>query len=221
MRAVAVIFDLDGTLLDTLGDIAAAMNRALAAVGHPGHDVAAYRAMIGEGARTLAERAAPPLVAVPGAIDALLVRYQAAYADAMVDTTRPYPGMVEVVDALVARGVPLGVLSNKPDAPTRRLVELLFPGRFAQAFGQRDGVPRKPDPRAALELAAILGAPPATTLFVGDTAVDMATAKAAGMVAIGVRWGFRPEELEAAGAARIIDRAEAILALVERYLPAR
>jgi phosphoglycolate phosphatase len=212
-----VIFDLDGTLLDTLEDIAAAMNQALGALGEPQHGLEDYRGFIGEGVRVLAERAAPALAADAARLEALIEIYRGHYADQLVGHTRPYPGIDALVDALAARGVPLGVLSNKPDAPTRALVERFFPGRFRVAWGQREGVPRKPDPTAAIAIAGELGVAPATTFFVGDTGIDMRTAVAAGMVPVGVAWGFRPEELRATGAARVLERAEELL----DYLPSR
>jgi phosphoglycolate phosphatase len=213
LRARAFLFDLDGTLVDSLADIAAAMNHALIGFGWPVHDHAAYRGFVGEGVEALARRAAPA-----GAQERhaeLIAAYQHRYGENLLDATRPYPGVVELVASLRARGVPLGVLSNKPDRPTRHLAEALFPaGSFAAVQGQLPGVPRKPDPTAALALAATLGHEPRDIAFVGDTAVDVHTARAAGMLPIGVGWGFRAAELSAAGAALVVERAEELLALV-------
>jgi phosphoglycolate phosphatase len=211
----AFLFDLDGTLVDSLGDIAAAMNEALAEAGAPPHAPEAYRRFVGDGVDALARRAAPPGLADDGAARAALVaRYQAIYDGRLTRSTRPYPGVPELVASLRSRGVPLGVLSNKPDPATRRLVEALFPaGSFVAVRGQRPGVPRKPDPGAALALAAELGAAPAEIAFVGDTSVDVRTARAAGMVAVGVSWGFRPDELREAGADLVVDDPAALAAL--------
>jgi phosphoglycolate phosphatase len=198
-RPRGVIFDLDGTLADSLGDIASAMNRTLRTHAFPEHPVSAYRTFVGEGVRKLVERSLPPQT--EGLRDAFLAAYQADYAEHLLDQTRLFPGVPEVLDALAAAEIPVGVLSNKPDGPTRRLVDALC-GRwtFCAVFGERPGVPRKPDPASALVLADALAAPPETVAFVGDTGVDMLTARAASMRPVGVLWGFRPKEVLASGA---------------------
>jgi phosphoglycolate phosphatase len=198
-RPRGVIFDLDGTLADSLEDIASAMNRTLEAHGFPVHPVSAYRTFVGEGVRKLVERALPP--GTEQVRDAFVAAYQADYAEHLLDATRLFPGIPEVLDGLQRAGVPVGVLSNKPDAPTRRLVDALC-GRwqFGAVVGERPGIPRKPDPASALALADALGAPPESVAFVGDTSVDMLTARAASMRPVGVLWGFRPTEVLATGA---------------------
>jgi phosphoglycolate phosphatase len=192
-----VIFDLDGTLIDSLADIAAAMDHALASVGMPAHSLARYREMIGDGVRKLVERALP--LGRADLVDAVMAAYRPYYLDHLADATRPFPGVVAM---LAAVRLPMGVLSNKPDEATRRVVDALFPGApFAVVAGERPSVPRKPHPAGARMIAAALGVAPETCLFVGDTAIDMRTALAAGMTPLGVAWGFRPaEELVAAGA---------------------
>ncbi len=209
-----VIFDLDGTLVDSLGDIAAAMNRTLAARGFPTHPLDAYRAFIGEGVRKLAERALPP-----GALSettSLVAAYQADYADHLLENSAPYPGVPELLEALCSQGVPMSVLSNKPDAPTRQLVEALFGGwRFRGISGERPGVPRKPDPTAALELARDMDVPATQVSFIGDTLVDVACARAAGMRPLGVLWGFRAEEVAASGVTTV-RHPEELLPLLTR-----
>jgi phosphoglycolate phosphatase len=193
-----VIFDLDGTLLDSLGDIAAAMNRTLAARGFPTHPLHAYRSFIGEGVRKLAERALPPGAKNEAA--SLVAAYQTDYAEHLLESSAPYPGIPELLDALSSRGVPMAVLSNKPDAPTRLLVgTLLGRWRFKEVAGERPGVPRKPDPAAALELARAMGLAAADVSFIGDTLVDVLCARAAGMRPLGVLWGFRAQEVAASG----------------------
>jgi phosphoglycolate phosphatase len=198
-RPRGVIFDLDGTLADSLEDIAAAMNRTLAVHGFPLHPVSAYRTFVGEGVRKLVERALPP--GTEALRDPFLAAYQADYDEHLLDATRLFPGIPEVLDALSGAGVPVGVLSNKTDLPTRRLVDALC-GRwkFGGVVGERPGVPRKPDPTSALALADVLGAPPESVAFVGDTAVDMVTARAASMRPVGVLWGFRPKDVLDSGA---------------------
>ncbi|GMT97978.1 HAD family hydrolase [Corallococcus caeni] len=208
----AVLFDLDGTLVDSLGDIATAMNHALEQHGLPPHPEAAYLRFVGEGVAKLAERAtagAPP--ALQGQV---LSTYHAHYDAHLFDRTRAYPGVEDALVALAADGVRLGVLSNKSDDFVKRLAARLLPGvRFTAVYGERPGIPRKPDPTAALALAAELGVAPAACGFVGDTSVDMDTAKAAGMYGVGVTWGFRTaEELHAHGARAVVSSAGELLA---------
>jgi phosphoglycolate phosphatase len=198
-RPRGVIFDLDGTLADSLDDIASAMNRTLRAQGFPTHPVSDYRGFVGEGLRRLVERALPP--GTESVREAFLAAYQADYAQHFLDETRLFPGIPPVLDALAAAGVPMAVLSNKFDGPTRQLVDALCNRwTFREVFGERPGVPRKPDPASALALADALGAPPESVAFVGDTGVDMLTARAASMRPVGVLWGFRPEEVLDSGA---------------------
>ena len=193
-----VIFDLDGTLVDSLQDIAAAMNRTLARRGFPTHPLAAYQSFIGEGVQKLAERALPE--DQQGERASVVAAYQADYAEHLLASSAPYPGIPALLDALSAKGVPMTVLSNKPDAATRELVQALF-GRwsFQAVAGERPGVPRKPDPTAALKLAQAMGLPACDVSFVGDTLVDIACARAAGMRPLGVLWGFRAQEVAASG----------------------
>jgi len=214
MRVDAVIFDLDGTLADTLSDIASAMNRVLSDLGLPTHLPDAYRAFIGEGVNALAERALPPdrVTLVPEAV----ARFKERYGTHMLDETAPYPGIVEMLDALAARSVRLAVLSNKPDEATRRMVDALFAARFAAVAGQREGVPRKPDPTAALDIARRLAVPCERVALAGDSGVDMRTAVAAGMRAVGVLWGLRDrDELVANGAEALAQHPMDLVSLFE------
>ncbi|MCC8189657.1 MAG: HAD-IA family hydrolase [Planctomycetes bacterium] len=210
----AVIFDLDGTLLDTLGDLADSMNGVLVEHGLPPHPVDAYRYFVGDGIPNLIRRAAPP--GTGSAVrEALAAGMDAAYAVNWAKGTRPYPGIPELLATLRRRGLPLAVLSNKPDRFTRRMTDYFFPaGTFAAVFGARDTVARKPDPAGALEIAARLAIPPAEFLYFGDTDTDMKTGRAAGMYTVGVGWGFRPvAELWAAGAQLVIESPAEALAL--------
>ncbi len=210
----AFLFDLDGTLLDSLEDLARVVNEALVGRGCPAHPVEAYRFFVGNGMRVLVRRAAP-LEFPDSEIPALAKAVETRYAEVWHVRTRPYPGTVEVLQGLAGQGVPLGVLSNKPDAFTRRMVDHFFPGvEFFAVRGQRPEVPAKPDPTAALELAGLAGVPPERIRFVGDSRVDMETAVNAGMIPVGVVWGFRPrEELLKFGASRLVERAEELLAI--------
>ena len=206
MRYKAILFDLDGTLLDTLEDLATAANRALGTLGLPAHPTDAYRVFVGDGLRTLAERILPGEQRSAAQVDALVVAFEREYSRTWNERTAPYAGVPEMLDRLTAGGYRLSVLSNKPDAFTRLCVEQLLPHwTFAPLYGQRPGVPRKPDPAAALAIAVELGLDPAEVLYLGDTATDMHTARAAGMAAVGVLWGFRTaDELRAAGARHLI-----------------
>lgn len=203
MRVHAVIFDLDGTLADSLRDLGDAMNLALAELGLPTHPLTAYRAFVGEGVDVMARRAA-------GSADIdvwkLIERYRAHYKVIDHQHTRPFAGIPEALDELVAAKVKLAVLSNKRDDFTKVLVASQFGNwPFVEVRGEREGVPRKPDPTAAFEVALALNVLPANIAFVGDTAVDMNTARNAGMRSVGCLWGFRDrEELEGAKAQRVI-----------------
>lgn len=202
MKFDGVLFDLDGTLLDTLQDLGDSVNRVLAARGWPTHGLEAYRYFVGEGARTLVERAIPPAQRARETVASALAAYRADYERNWNVATRPYDGVPEMLASLQRRGAVLGVLSNKPHAMTVRCIEGYFPGvPFPALLGQRDEVARKPDPAGAFEAARLMAAEPGRILYVGDTGTDMQTAKAAGMFALGVTWGFRPEqELRSHGA---------------------
>jgi len=212
VRARSILFDLDGTLADTLDDIAAALGDALVSLGLPRHASATVRGFIGEGAATLVRRALPPdrLALAPEVLE----RFRARYREHLVVATRPYPGVEAALDALSARGVALGVLSNKPHDLTVAIVDRLFPRvPFAHVAGERPGIPRKPDPAPVLAALEALGGPCA---LVGDGPTDVAAALAAGLAPIGVAWGFgAPEALTAAGAVRILASPAELLALIE------
>ena len=217
MEFPAVIFDLDGTLLDTLADIADSANRVLGGRGCPTHPADAYRQFVGEGLRRLFERALPADRRRPEVVAECVAGFREAYAEHWNVRTRPYDGVPELLDALSARNVMMAVLSNKPDGFTRRCVdEYLSRWRFEAVLGQREGVPRKPDPAGALEIASRLGVATDRFLYLGDSATDMRTARSAGMRAVGAAWGFRSvDELESAGAEVIIQRPMDFLAMVD------
>ena len=219
MPAQAVLFDLDGTLLDTLGDIAAAANAALALEGMPTHPAAAYRGFIGDGVDMLIRRALPLDQDHDAArIARCVAAFHDTYATGWNVSSGPYPGIADLLDALAARKLPLAILSNKPHQFTRLCAaHYLDSWTWAAVFGQREGVPRKPDPIAALAIAHDLGILAAHFVYVGDSSVDMRTARNAGMKAVGVSWGFRSvEELRATGAEAIIDHPSELLPLLDR-----
>lgn len=208
MRCHAAIFDLDGTLLDTLEDLAASMNRTLAAHGFPPHPVDSYRYFVGQGMASLA-RATVPEGTAPEVADAVRKGMEEDYGANWAVATRPYPGILDAVAALRESNLPLAVFSNKPDQFTKIVVERFFPGNmFAHVQGARPDVPMKPDPAGALEIARALGFSPESVAYIGDTDTDMKTGVAAGMRTIGVEWGFRPELLRKSGAELIVARPE-------------
>jgi phosphoglycolate phosphatase len=211
-----VLFDLDGTLLDTLEDLALSTNTALLALGHPGHPVDAYRYLVGEGMEQLVRRALPAAARDEVTVHAALALLKQNYEQGWSRHTRPYPGIPALLDGLVALGVRLAVLSNKADAFTQVMVRhYLGAWPFVEVRGSRAGVPRKPDPQAALELARSLGSPPSRLAFVGDTAIDVKTGLAAGLVPVGVLWGFRGEaELREAGATHLARTPEELLGVL-------
>lgn len=197
-----MIFDLDGTLLDTLQDLAGAANRVCAARGWPQHPLSAYRRFVGNGIPKLVERFSPPQHRDPAALAATRTAFSQEYAAHMREKTAPYPGISRLLDRLRAVGVRTAVFSNKDDAFTRQIVAEFFgPDAFAAVRGAVPDVPVKPDPQGVLALLNGLRADPQTTLFVGDSDVDVLTAHNAGLLCCGVLWGFRGRaELTAAGA---------------------
>jgi phosphoglycolate phosphatase len=209
----AVIFDLDGTLIDSLADIGSAMNRTLERHGLPTHSLAAYRTFVGEGVEKLTERALP--ADRQELKERIALDYRRDYAAHALGETKLYPGIPAMLDALSARGNRLAILSNKPHEPTQALVKsLLSRWQFDMALGERPSVERKPHPRAALEIAQALQKSPGECYFVGDTAIDMRTAVAAKMTPVGVLWGFRGRnELLGAGAAHLLEEPSGLLGL--------
>jgi phosphoglycolate phosphatase len=221
----AVIFDLDGTLVDTLEDIAGSMNRSLGLHGFPQAAPGAYISRVGWGIRRLALLSLPRAVqegkdgeAIARVVAEDAIRF---YTEQPLVHSRPYPGILELVAALKRRGFKTAVLTNKPDPVARLVVNALFPpGSFTGIQGDRIGLPRKPDPRSATELFKTLDAVPQETLLVGDSEIDMETAQGTGCYAVGVSWGFRPRQvLERSGAARIIDQPQDLWAVCSERIP--
>jgi len=213
----AVIFDLDGTLIDTLNDIGDAVNRVLAKRRYPTHAISAYRGFVGDGSRILIERALPKKYRKEEIIDACLNEYIEDYAHNYNVKSKLYFAIPNLLDTLKAKGLKLGILSNKQDAITKKCVKtFLSKWDFDVVFGQRDSVPRKPDPQGALEAAKRLSIPPSHILYLGDTAIDMKTAVSAGMFPVGVLWGFRSrKELQESGAGVIVDEPLDVLNLLQ------
>lgn len=215
MKFKAVIFDLDGTLLDTLADIADSMNRVLVRHGFQDHGYDAYRFFIGDGLVNLVQRALPPENRNPELADECLAEMKQDYRRNWKNKTKPYPGILDMLRELNKTGLPLAVLSNKDHVFTLEMVDWFFPQIvFAEVAGAKPDVPLKPNPEAARAILSTLALEPKDALFVGDTSVDIKTAVNAGMYPLGVSWGFRPvQEILEAGAKRIIDKPEELTAL--------
>jgi len=210
----AVLFDLDGTLADSLADLANATNWALTQVGCPTHPLEDYRYFVGDGARELCARALP--ADKQNLVDETLRLMRERYDAHCFDETKLYPGIPELIAALAERSYRLAVLSNKPDIFTKRMIAHFFhPSPFAIVRGQLPNVPLKPDPTAAVQIAGELDILPAQWLYLGDTNTDMQTAHGAGMHPVGVLWGFRDrEELVKSGAEHIAAKPEEVLELL-------
>ncbi len=217
MKYEAILFDLDGTLIDTVDDIGDAANRVLSNRGFPMHPISTYYQFIGEGVKVLFTRALPQEKRNEDLINTCLKEFVEDYRRNYDVKSKPYDGIPEMLNALNVRGLKLAILSNKPDPITKDCVtSLLSNWDFDVVFGQRDSVPRKPNPQAALKIAKKLSISPSDFLYLGDTAIDMKTAVSAGMFPVGAAWGFRPlKELKENGARVIIDKPIQLLDLIK------
>lgn len=209
----AIVFDLDGTLIDSLRDIAEAANAALSDLGFPIHPPDCYRQFVGDGVRVLFERALPASDREPTLVTECATGFARHYAQGWNRHTRLYPGIGEMLDLISRRGIRLAVLSNKPHPFTCQCVKhFLSAWNFEVVAGQKEGIPKKPDPAGAWAVAEQLGLDPALLAYVGDSSVDMQTARNAGLDPIGVSWGFRSrEELWRHGARVVIDEPRQLL----------
>ena len=206
MRYTTVLFDLDGTLLNTIDDLTDAVNRTLARFDLPQRTRGEVRSFVGNGARLLMERAAPEVTGER--FEELLESYKADYDANCRVKTAPYPGVDERLQALKAAGVRTGLISNKPDSAVQPLYEAFFADTIDVAVGEREGIRRKPAPDTVLSAMEQLGAKPGETLYVGDSEVDIQTARNAGVACASVAWGFRnPSFLLAHGAKRLFASA--------------
>ena len=214
----AVIFDLDGTLADTIASIAWCGNRAFARFGLPSFTEAEYKRFVGDGAAMLVRRAL--LAAGDGKLsrfDEVYQEYRDIFSRDCMYQVKPYEGIVPLLSELKKRGIRIAVLSNKPDADSRHVVEELFgKGYFGHVQGQAEGIPRKPDPAGVYRIMEAFGMRAEDFLYVGDSCVDMRTGKAAGLFTVGVLWGFRDRaELEENHADAVIARPEELLSFLD------
>jgi phosphoglycolate phosphatase len=211
-----LIFDLDGTLVDSLPGIAASLNRTLTAHGLPGHSDARVRSFIGDGIRNLMLRAIAK-GAEPATVESLLELYRKDYALSWKSGSTVYPGVASLLDELQRAGFEMAILSNKVHDFTVEMVGAMFPAiRFAAVLGQRDGIPHKPHPAGALQLADMLGAAAENCVVIGDSTIDLETAANAGMRGIAVTWGYHDRDaLVAAGATRLIEHPSELPALLD------
>jgi len=218
MKCEAIVFDLDGTLLNTLDDLADANNQALTELGFPTHPVESYKYHIGNGVRLLLERTLPEDHRDDAMIEKGIAMMKQAYDKCWDNKTRPYAGIAEMLDELTRRGIRMAILSNKPHAYTRIIVDkLLADWDFEEVWGVSDAVAPKPDPAGINSLVDTLGVAPENTLYLGDTATDMETAKVANLFAVGVLWGFRTaDELTSNGADVLLGQPSELLDVLDR-----
>lgn len=208
MQYRAAIFDLDGTLVNSLDDIADSVNEMLENHGFPTQPVDAIRLMIGNGTQKLIERALPKeqLVDV-GFVKSVIEEYKTIYRHRILEKTRSYPGILEMLHKLSMEHVPMGICTNKHMEAAEVIVKFLFEENlFRIVLGDRPGKPKKPDPTTVLEIASVLDVRPEEVVYLGDSAVDMETATRAEFLPVGVLWGFRDEkELVDAGASVLLE----------------
>lgn len=211
-----VIFDLDGTLLKTIDDLANATNYAMQKLGFPTHGLWVYPNMVGNGVGRLIERALPDDSRSEKNIHDALEAFKEYYNDHCCDATVPYPGIPELLEDLSAKGINLAVTSNKYQEAVTKIIHHYFPdANFRAILGNRDGIPRKPDPSIVFQALSMCPTPKADVLYVGDSGVDMETARRACVESVGVTWGFRPiHELKEAYADHIISTPSQILDLL-------
>jgi len=215
----AILFDLDGTLLDTIEDLADAMNSVLKNKGFPEHSSEKYKYFVGDGLEKLVNRVLPENRKEPNTIKECMDNMSDAYAKNWQKNTKPYPGIIDLLSSLSEKQIPLTILSNKPDHFTQKMVEYYFDKwEFKKIMGAQATLPHKPDPAGAISIAKELNIQPEDFVYLGDTATDMQTATAAGMYPIGVLWGFRTaEELTKNGAKVLIETPEQALQYIQFY----
>ncbi len=210
-----LIFDLDGTLLNTIDDLGYACNYALAQTGFPTHPIEAYPAMVGNGISNLIRRALPEAERNDETVARLREFFVPYYNEHNCDQTRPYDGIPQLLSTLRAKGHTLAVASNKYQAATEKIVRHFFPDTFDCILGERDGIPRKPDPQIVADILNAVASKASLPLYIGDSLVDRDTALNARVPFVACSWGFVPRErLIEAGVTTLIDRPEELLSLL-------
>lgn len=211
-----VIFDMDGTLLDTLEDLADAVNAALSSCGYPERKLEEVRDFVGNGVKVLMMKSAPDGIS-EAELEQCLNVFKEYYALHWQDKTAPYNGILPLLSVLKHKGIKTAVISNKYERAVLELCRDYFPGRFDAARGERSGAPRKPEPDAVYDVLEELGSEKKHAIYVGDSEVDMATARNAGLISVGVTWGFRDRKvLSEQGADYIIDQPGQLLEVIEQ-----
>lgn len=211
----SIIFDLDGTLLNTIEDLANACNYVLTTLGYKTHEVEKYKTFVGNGRYKLVERMLPEDRRDMENIEKALKLFDTYYEKHMIDMTKPYDGIMEMLDSLINRGINIAVVSNKPHEFTTEVVKNYFGDRFKFVYGHKKNTKEKPDPWAVLEVIEEFNVNKDECLYIGDSEIDINTAKNAGVKSVGVEWGFRGKgELEAAGANYIVNKPEQILEIL-------
>lgn len=211
----SIIFDLDGTLLNTIEDLANACNYALTTLGYKTHEVEKYKTFVGNGRYKLVERMLPEDNRSVENIEKALELFDSYYEKHMIDMTKPYDGIMEMLDCLINKSINIAVVSNKPHEFTTEVVKNYFDDRFEVVYGHKKNTKEKPDPWAVLEVIDEFKVNKDECLYVGDSEIDINTAKNAGVKSVGVEWGFRGKgELENAGANYIVNKPEQILEIL-------
>jgi phosphoglycolate phosphatase len=191
----AIIFDLDGTLINSIPDIADSMNEVLSQFGYPQYNYNQYKYFVGNGIRRLVERCVPPEYSTSENIDNIFRTMIDVYSNNCMNKTTVYDGITELLDGLQSKRIKMAILSNKTDSITQKIYDKLFrDSNFTTVLGATASFPKKPNPRSALFVAESMSVAPDDVFYLGDTSIDMETACAAGFFPAGVSWGFRPEE---------------------------
>lgn len=207
MRYKAIIFDLDGTLVNSIGDIADAMNTVLSNRNYSTYDYDTYKTFVGSGVKSLVIKALPDTAPKQSEIDECLQNMMDVYSKNCTNKTKPYDGILELLETLHAKNIKLSILSNKEDSLTKKVTKTILPNYFSPVLGLKEEALKKPNPNVALQICNTLDVNPEETIFVGDTNVDIQTAINANMKAIGVSWGFRDKkELWDAGAEYVLEK---------------
>ncbi|MCB1190154.1 MAG: HAD family hydrolase [Leptospiraceae bacterium] len=219
MKYKGIIFDLDGTLLDSITDIANAMNSVLGYFGYPKHPVSAYKLYVGDGVDILVKRALPQNKNIEKQIiEKCILAYRADYSKRWKENSKLYPGIPELMNIIQKIGIKTAILSNKPNDFTNQIVSNFMPQyKFEMVVGSQAEAPKKPDPTQALKIATHFNLSPSEIVFVGDTDTDMITARNAKMYPIGVLWGFRDaSELKASGAKILLKEPRSFLEFIAK-----